>query len=155
MKVSFLSIGIDVAEAVVEVFASEASPDPERSEGAGVHILASIPRHYRAEVAVVFGSPAARETLAQVQDGNPAGQLPETLSSFLAQSGRLGIKTVLARGALVALPALAVLVVPRIARAALPAAGKSTRLRSWVRGLLPAPPPRLPPSGACTPSRNG
>lgn len=150
MKVSFFSIGIDVAEAVVEVLASEVSPDPEQSEGTGAHFLTSMPRRYRAEVAVVFRVPADLERSAEVKGKGAAGELTEALSPVLAQTGRLGIKAVLARGALLALPVLAVLVAPRIVRATLPATRKRTPLPGWVKGLLPAQPPRLPPSGPYT-----
>lgn len=151
MKISFLSIGIEVAEAVVEVFSSEVSPGPSRSEAAGIHPLPSIPQGYRAEVSILFEVPDGPETLLsgvlhRGQDRGAAAQLGKTLSPLLAETGRLGLKAVLARSALLALPALAVLVAPRVARAALPAARRNVPLRSWVRGLLPAQQPRLPPA---------
>jgi hypothetical protein len=151
MKISFVAIGIEVAEAIVEVFNSEVPPGPPRSEAAGLHCLPSLPHYYRAGVSVIFEVPDGPEALLgealqRVQGRAGAGQPAETLSPFLAATGRLGFKAVLARGALLALPALAVLVAPRLARAALPAAGRNTPLGSWVRGLLPAQQPRLPPA---------
>jgi hypothetical protein len=149
MKISFLSIGIEVVEAVVDVFSSEASRDPSQPEVAGIHSFRSSPQRYRAEVSVIFEVPDDPERLLndashRVQGRGGATQTGQALSPLLAETGRLGLKAVLARSALLALPALAVLVAPRVARAALPAAGRNTLLRSWVRGLLPAQPPRLP-----------
>jgi hypothetical protein len=143
MKVSFLSIGIEVAEAVVEVFRSETSPDPGRSEGAGLNLPPSVPQRYRAEVSIIFGVPDGPDPWPRAQGRGAAGQLVEALSPVIRETGRLGLKAALARSALIALPALAVLAAPRIASAALPAARKSTFLRGWVRGLLPAQPRRL------------
>jgi hypothetical protein len=87
------------------------------------------------------------DALHRVQGRGSAGRISgETLSPLLVETGRLGLKAVLARSALLALPALAVLVAPKVARVALPAARKNALLRSWVRGLLPARQPRLPPA---------
>ena len=141
-----------MAEAVVEVLSSEMlSPDPPRSEAAGIRPLTPILHRFRAEVSVIVEAPGRPEALLtgalhRVQGKGSAGQIGETLSPLLTETGRLALKGVLARSALLALPALAVLVAPKVARAALPAAKKNARLRSWVKGLLPAQPPRLPPA---------
>jgi hypothetical protein len=151
MKISFLSIGIEVAEAIVEVFNSEASPDTPRSEPAGMRAVSLIPQGFRAEVMVIFEAPDKQETLLadalqRVRARGSGGQLGETLSPLLTETGRLGLKAVLARSALLALPALALLVAPTVARVALPAARRNASLRGWVSGLLPAHQPRLPPA---------
>lgn len=151
MKISFFTIGIEVAETVVEVLSSDAPPDPSRSETAGTHPFRLIPQHYRTGLSVIFEVPDGPEelpgeALQQMRSGGAAGKAGEALPGFLAETGRLGLKAALARGALLALPALAVLVVPRIARAALPAAGRNRTLRKWVAGLLPVQQPRLPPT---------
>jgi hypothetical protein len=152
MKISVLSIGIEMAEAVVEVVSSELlSPDPQRSEAAGTRPFSPILHRFRAEVSVILEAPDGPEALLadalhRVQGKGSASQIGNALSPLLTETGRLGFKAVLARSALLALPALAVLVAPTVARAALPAAKKNARLRSWVRGLLPAQPPRLPPA---------
>jgi hypothetical protein len=144
MKISFLSIGIEVAETVVEVFSSEARPGADPFEVSGTHLWPLIPQRYRAEVSVILQVPDRPEAPRRPAGKGAEGQLAETLSPVLAETGRLGLKAVLVRGALLALPALAVLVAPRIARAALPAAGRNMPLRGWMKGRLPDPPPRLP-----------
>ena len=151
MKISVLAIGIEVAEAVVEAFGSEAPPDPVWSEAAGNRAVPAIPQPYRVGVSVILEVPDGPKALLgeasqRGRGRGAAGQPGETLSPFLAETGRLGLKAVLARGALLALPALAMLAAPRIARAALPVARRNTALRNWVRGLLPAQAPRLPPA---------
>ena len=155
MKISFLSIGIEVAEAVVEALGAELPADPQRPEAAGNRPLGPVLQRYRAEVSVIFEGPddgpdplLRADVVRRLPRGGHAADetMGKALLPFLTETGRLGLKSVLARSALLALPALAMLVAPKIARGALPAAGKNGVLRNWVRGHLPAPPPRLPPA---------
>lgn len=151
MNISFVSIGIEVAEAVVEAISSEVSPDAPLSRATGVQRFPPILHHFRAEVSVIFEAPDRPEGLLadavhRAQARGAEIRVGEALPPSLADTGRLGLKGVLARSALLALPALAVWVAPRIARAALAAAKKNGLLGNWVRGFLAAPQPRLPPA---------
>ena len=147
MRISVLSIGIEIAEAVVEVLSSEEIPsDPQRPEAAGTQLSAPVLHGFRAEASVIFEVPGRPEALLadalhRVRGNGVAGRIGEAFSPSLMETGRLGLKGVLARSALVVLPALAVLVAPKVARAALPAARNNARLQSWMKGFLPAPPP--------------
>ena len=135
MKKSVIFVGIKVVHAILDPSREEGSLTVRRHDALAL-VVGQVTRTF--EAGLVEGRPAV-QTQAE---GAGNGLLP-----LLTDRRQLPPKVLVTRGLLLASPALFALAVPAVARVVRATVGKSTFLKTWLRGLLAAPSPRLPPSG--------